>query len=258
MAVQVKQQLLQINRQFYEEFAGPFAASRNPQQPGLRLLLAWLPRQGALLDVGCGNGRLALLLDGRAHELTYLGLDASAGLLAVARRAAESFRHVHARFRQVDISVPGWARSLPPASFQAITLLSVLHHMPGEQERLQLLETLASLLAPDGLLAVSTWQFQNSPRLRRKIVPWSLVGLEAGQVEPGDYLLDWQRGGSGLRYCHLVDEDELAGLARTAGFHLRHTFYADGREGNLNLVGILASAQQNGERDEPGTAGRFP
>lgn len=42
-----------------------------------------------------------------------------------------------------------------------------------------------------------------------------------GAPEPGDYLLDWKRGGQGLRYCHLVDEAEVERLAAGSGFRAR-------------------------------------
>ena len=70
-------------------------------------------------------------------------------------------------------------------------------------------------------------------------MPWRAAGLASDQVEPGDYLLDWQRGGSGLRYCHLVDEPELIDLASQAGLRAEATFHDDGRNRNLNLFALL-------------------
>ena len=59
------QRLLALNRQFYDEFADSFAESRGFEQPGLRRALDFLPATGRLLDVGCGNGRLAHVLEER-------------------------------------------------------------------------------------------------------------------------------------------------------------------------------------------------
>ncbi len=74
---------------------------------------------------------------------------------------------------------------------------------------------------------MSAWQFTSSERLRRKIVPWATVGLRHEQVDTGDYLLDWERGGYGLRYCHLCGEDELRSLCRNAGLRSMELWLAD-------------------------------
>lgn len=233
------QRLLAVNRQFYEEFADPFAESRGLGQPGMRRALDFLPATGRLLDVGCGNGRLAHVLETADRAVDYLGIDSSARLLEIARRQSASLRSVQAEFLEIDITKSNWSSILPGGRFQAIAMLAVLHHLPGWQSRCDVLVTLRELLSADGSIVVSVWQFMNEARLKRKVVPWSAIGLSEGQVEPGDVLLDWQRGGSGLRYCHLVNEAELAALAKAAGLVLTDVYYADGRSQKLNLFGVL-------------------
>jgi SAM-dependent methyltransferase len=230
--------LLRLNRVFYDRFAAQFAQSRTPNQPGWRRLLPFLPEQGRLLDVGCGHGRLARLLDQRGPRLAYVGVDSSPHLLAIARADAVALAML-TDFIEADVTTLGWTARLPSGSFDAIAALAVLHHIPGRQLRRDLLAQLADLLAADGVLVLSTWQFMNEARLRRKIVPWSAAGLTPAQVEAGDALLDWQRGGAGLRYCHGVDEGELSGLAEQAGLKVQAMFYDDGRDKNLNLFAVL-------------------
>jgi SAM-dependent methyltransferase len=233
--------LLRLNRAFYERFAAEFAGSRPANQPGWQRLLDYLPQQGRLLDVGCGHGRLARLLDQRGRRLAYVGVDSSPQLLAIARSHAIALA-TPADFIEADVTAPGWATRLPSGSFDAIAAMAVLHHIPGRQLRRDLLTQLADLLATDGVLVLSTWQFMNEARLRRKIVPWSAAGLTPEQVDAGDVLLDWQRGGAGLRYCHHVDQGELLELAEQAGLHVQAMFYDDGRDKNLNLFAVLGRA----------------
>ena len=230
--------LLRLNRAFYDRFAVEFSGSRTPNQPGWQRLLDYLPARGRLLDVGCGNGRLAHLLHQRAQPVAYVGVDSSARLLSLARANAEALA-IPSQFVEADVSTAGWEQKLPAGSYDAVVALALLHHLPDWQRRRDLLAQLAGLLANDGVLALSTWQFLNEARLRRKVVDWSAAGLAPEQVEPGDYLLDWQRGGSGLRYCHLTDETELAGLAASAGLRVQALFYDDGRNKNLNLFAVL-------------------
>jgi len=198
-----------------------------------------------VLDVGCGNGRLALLLDRERPGATYLGVDTVPELVEVARAQASQLTAISAEFCVVDITRPGWTRShkvvIDHCSLfiETAVALAVLHHIPSFDLRVRVLRDIASVLEPGGRLVLSTWQFLGSARMRRKIVDWAEVGIAEEALEPDDYLLDWKREGRGLRYCHLVDEAEVERLAAKSGFRVCETFRAGGREGNLSLFAAL-------------------
>jgi hypothetical protein len=84
----------------------------------------------------------------------------------------------------------------------------------------------------------------NSPRLARRIQPWSLAGIDAKDVDEGDVLMDWLAADEAgqpaarLRYVHLFSEVELAALADDCGFKVCRHFYSDGHEGNLGLYQV--------------------
>jgi 2-polyprenyl-3-methyl-5-hydroxy-6-metoxy-1,4-benzoquinol methylase len=242
MDTETIERLLALNREFYARFARPFAASRTASDPALTCILPDIPHRARVLDVGCGHGRLALLLDRERPSATYVGVDAVEGLIEVARAQADQLTHISAEFRVADVAWPGWGGALPGVPFTCAVALAVLHHFPGFTLRVGVLREVASLLEPGGRLILSTWQFLDSPRMRRKIVDWTEVGIAEEALEPGDYLLDWKRGGRGLRYCHLVDGAEVGRLAAESGFRVCETFRAGGREGNLSLVAVLDKA----------------
>ena len=235
--------LLALNRRFYTDFAGSFAASRSPCDPALTRILPAIALGARVLDVGCGDGRLATLLERERPGCAYVGVDVVPELLALARNRAADLAAVSAHFALADVAQPGWSQALRAAGwpwpFDVAVMLAVLHHLPGFERRAAALREVADQVAPDGLVIVSTWQFMDSPRLRRKLVGWEQVGLATEALEPGDYLLDWRRGGLGLRYCHMVDEHELAELARRSKLQVCETFRAGGREGNLSLFALL-------------------
>jgi tRNA (uracil-5-)-methyltransferase TRM9 len=237
------QRLLDLNRQFYQTFALQFSATRMRLQPGVRRVVETLPGDADILDLGCGNGELARELSRRNHMGVYIGLDLSPEMLKEAERAP--LEPLRATFVQADLASPEWAQHIrwlqTPASkieLDDILAFAVLHHLPSDNLRLQMLQAVRDCLAPGGSFIHSEWQFLNSPRWRGRIQPWERIGLSEDDVDPGDYLLDWRSGGYGLRYVHHFSEDELAHLALETGFEVRDTFYSDGEGGKLGRLGL--------------------
>ncbi len=226
MDAQVIERLNELNRTFYDTFAASFSASRGASEPGLERILAALPAGARVLDLGCGQGRVAGLLP---PETPYTGVDFSAGMLAEAHR-----RHPHARFVQADLLGDAWEAQVG-RPWDLVLLRAVLHHIPAYAARQRLVQRAAALLAPQGQLVLANWQFLRLPRLRQRIRPWSEIGLDPAALEPNDYLLDWRREGEGLRYVHLIDEAETQRLLADAGLILRALFYADGHDNALTL-----------------------
>lgn len=233
------ERLLALNHAFYAAFAESFADSRTGADAVLTSILPYIPPRARVLDVGCGNGRLALLLDRERPGALYVGIDGVSELLEIARMRTAALKSITSQFHIVDITQPNWSSVIGLLPVDAVVCLAVLHHIPGFDLRAHVLREMAGLCVRDGCVILSTWQFLDSPRLRRKIVDWSKVGIAGEMLEPGDYLLDWRRGGHGLRYVHLVDEAEVERLAAASGLRVRKTFRAGGREGNLSLVAVL-------------------
>ncbi len=257
-----RRQLLSLNTDFYLAHAAGFDASRGHQPwPGWQRLLEWLPDPEAgsgtqtplsVLDVGCGNARLASYLSGAGFSLDYVGVDSNAGLLMAARHRlapelARQVELVQGDFLATDC--PG--ESLPEGPFAFVALFGVLHHVPGRDSRLRLLRALAERTRPGGMLALAAWQFAGRDRFARRAVGWRELGpvlgekLDTRQLEAGDALL---RFGSNPdlppRYCHQVADAELDCIAEDLGqFGLElqglGDFRADGSEGDLNRYLVL-------------------
>ncbi len=240
MKPSIQQRLLQLNRTFYQTQAASFSGTRYGPQPGWPHLLPYFPQRGTLLDLGCGNGRLALFLNEHLEDIDYVGLEGSPALIAIAQKATQDLEHVRVTCHQADLASPTWHESLGP--FDVVTALAVLHHIPGHETRATFLRQARACLHSQGILILSTWRFTHQPRMRRKILPWSTIGLDETDVEPGDYLLDWKKGDGGLRYAHQLDELEISQLAHQAGLEIVDQFRADGREGDLSLYTVLRHA----------------
>jgi SAM-dependent methyltransferase len=186
-----------------------------------------------ILDLGCGNGWFARELIRRGHRGSYLGLDFSLPLL---REAELQAKGASVRFMEADLTrLPVLKDQLPAGEWSLVTAFAVLHHIPSQALRLEVLQAIRSLLQAGGRFVHSNWQFLNSPRLRARIQPWEAAAVSRSQVEAGDYLLDWRSGGHGLRYVHHFSEEELQALAEASGFEVGEVFYSDGETGNLGL-----------------------
>jgi tRNA (uracil-5-)-methyltransferase TRM9 len=232
--------LNQINRTFYSTFATSFSETRESAQE-LEVILPYIADGARVLDLGCGNGRVARLLARHRRDVAYVGVDSSADLVARCKMQDVGRKLQEAEFLIADMVEPDWTRKLAGASFDCVLLLAVLHHIPGRDVRTRILRQARELLAPQGRIVVSTWQFMDNERMRKKIVPWSIAGIDERELEPGDALLNWKRSGVGLRYCHWIGEDELRAFAAQARLNVAETFHAGGREGDLSLYAIMTS-----------------
>ena len=86
-------------------------------------LLRQLPRRfGRALDVGCGTGDLVRLLAVRANEVC--GVDSDPAIVARARELSGD------RYGHVVYRVTHAPDALPPGSYDVITCVAVLHHLP--------------------------------------------------------------------------------------------------------------------------------
>lgn len=227
--------LIELNRDFYEQFAGSFSATRQRLQHGVRKILDSVGEDDSVLDLGCGNGLFLRELHKRGHRASLLGADFSLPLL----REAESTPEVG--FKAVDLAQLSLSSDQlsVDGGWDVITMFATLHHIPANEIRLDILRTVKTLLKPDGRFILSNWQFLNSEKLKSRIQPWSRVGLSDEDVDSGDYLLDWRGGGGGgLRYAHQFSAEELLGLANQVQMKVEAGFYSDGENGRLGLYQI--------------------
>ncbi len=108
----------------------------------------YLPREGHVLDVGCGFGLFSLYYARLRPDLRLLGVDKNEGRIALARRAAERLGLGNVRYEVAD------ARTLTLAApLDGAYMLDIVHHVPpGAVE--PLLRQVHARLGPGGRLVV--------------------------------------------------------------------------------------------------------
>jgi SAM-dependent methyltransferase len=206
-----------------------------------------IPKKGKWLDLGCGSGQLALEWVKQKRKGAYQGLDFSTGLLAEAEETMQGIvlpRGLKVSFAQADLTCADWVEKLKSESFDGALAFAVLHHIPGEEQRVELMRQVRDLLKPGGFFIHSEWQFQYSEKLMARRMPWEFEGLTAVDVETGDTLMDWryalpgQPEQVGYRFVHLFTRAELGELADRAGFEIVDEFESDGEGGRLGVYQV--------------------
>lgn len=231
-----------INREFYERHAESFDATRRRPWGGWRRVVDHLGalERPSILDVGCGNARFGLFAERRlGRPIDYLGIDRSQPLLERARRRAPSAW----RWLEADLVRDGLPAALGGERFDLVACFAVMHHLPGEVLRCELLAAMSRRVGTAGLLAVSFWQLGDHARFTRRAVDPESLGL-AEELEPGDYLLRWGESAGGaavasLRYCHHADPAEVERLLTAPELEPVDAFVADGASGDLNDYRLL-------------------
>ena len=236
MKPEIAQKIVSLNHQFYQSFADDFSESRGRLQMGVLDVLERVPNTSSILDLGCGNGNVVLHLAKNDFKGTYLGADFSTGLLNWAETDIPTSFPVE--FHELDLTSSSWEEVLPTTKFETILCFATFHHIPSHPLRTSFCRNIRQFLDDQGLLYISAWQFLRSERLRKKILPWDTVNISEDEVDEGDYLLDWQRGGFGTRYVHLFSSEELNQLAESSGFKVVESFDSDGEGGNLGLYQV--------------------
>ena len=257
MNAKTRERLNAVNREFYAAQADAFDASRNHAWPGWKRAVRDIfgkeaSRPLRVLDVGCGNGRFASFLQdaaknapGDAHPLDFTGVDQSSALLAIATGGHPGGGPDKLKWIEGDILEGQPGAALPSGPFDLVVAFGLLHHVPGLQQRKELLAALGDRVDSGGRLVFTVWQFGRTKRFDKHVIPWDRFNAQSkqpiltGELEDGDYLLSFGEASNPPRYCHHTGDSEFNQLIAATGLQLDDEFEADGRTADLNRYAVL-------------------
>jgi SAM-dependent methyltransferase len=112
-------------------------------------LLPYVPEGSSILDIGCGSGLFLGLLAAAGACIDGLGVDIGEAAICRAQRMAERLAGIcssaRLSFRRLPPNSP-----LPTGSFDLVSLVDVIHHIPPRLQK-KFLENALSRVKPSGL-----------------------------------------------------------------------------------------------------------
>lgn len=209
----------------YDTIAGHFSTTRYdawPEFGSLKTLMQSVRpiRELALLDIGCGNGRLAAAIP----VVHYTGLDLSSQLLTIAQQRFPNHTFVHGSILQLPF---------PDAQFDVVACVATLQHIPSAEYRRQALAEINRVLKPGGTLFMLNWNLAEQPQYQQ------YTANQADGYDVGDYLIPWKNDQGEVlaqRYYHGFGIAEIAELTEDAEFKVIKNELGEDKR---NIVTIL-------------------
>lgn len=202
-----------IVKDSYQKTASHFALTRDKHLwPQLAHYLELVEEQKAVLDIGCGNGRILNIL--KDKNIDYVGCDQSSNLIEIAKKKWPDHSFVVSDLPNLN--------NLEKKEYDYIFLIAVLHHIPAYKNRLLALKNIREFLKPDGQIIISVWCLLKTKK-RQVFWQW-FKSLFNRKIEYGDLVFPWKSVKGEIvsqRYYHGYSKKELKKAAKEAGFKIR-------------------------------------
>ena len=226
------QYLLKKTIQDYNLIAEDYARTRSFIPDDIKSLGEYITSGDKVLDSGCANGRLFEIAGPKGAD--FYGIDPSEKLIEIAKK-----KYPEAKFQVAS----GLALPFPDNYFDKVYSISVIHHIPSKYLQLRYLRETRRVLKPEGVLTLRAWDFM-ARGWRIKLLPLKytflkLIGIS--KLDFNDIFWSWKDSAGRpkiQRYFHCFTKNELARLAREAGFKIRKAWRAghDRETTNIYLV----------------------
>ncbi|MFZ5365396.1 MAG: class I SAM-dependent methyltransferase [Patescibacteria group bacterium] len=205
----------------YKAIAHEFAASRERLWPELNIFKKYIGDNDQVLDLGCGNGRLIQLFEGR--QVKYLGIDNNAELIEYAKE-----KYPDKKFIVSDV-----LEFNPEEKFDVIFMIAVLNHF-NRGDRKDILKKVYQWLTPGGYLLMANWNMNN---LKNKKSRWY------SKTENGAVITEWKtdRGEVGKLIYYTLTKSKIKKELKDFDV-LKNNYYTNGKRSSVLFGNNLLTA----------------
>jgi SAM-dependent methyltransferase len=229
MNKKTQNELLRIVKKNYADIAEHYNETRKKHlMPlwGELLNYAKNVKEGAsVLDAGCGNGRLIEAFEGK--KINYIGVDQDEKLIASAREQKPEFKFIAGDLLELG--------KIAEYNFNHLISIAVLHHIPGERLRIEVLRQFKNKIGQDGEILFTVWNMWSDKwakkNFKQAIFKFFLLKLiKKNQMDFGDILIDWKNSEGQIiskRYYHAFTKWELRRIVKKAGLKLKKIYSDD-------------------------------
>lgn len=202
----------------YDNIAEHFSHTRMNQWYEVSYLIEQYIEPGQLiLDMGCGNGRVADLVD--EIKARYIGIDVSEKLVNVAQQLRPQHKFYTGNMLKTEFE---------DNTFDHILMIASFHHLPGKEMRLVALEETKRIVKPRGYIIMTNWNLHRLKfaSLRYKFLWKKIIGQN--KMDINDVLVPWRSQKRELlaeRYYHAFQPPEMISLARQADLKIADQYY---------------------------------
>ena len=163
----------------YDAIAETFSHTRNKvwyEMAGFKDLI----KEGDILDLGCGNGRLYdVFMDN--PNIKYTGVDFSEKLIDLARFRYKDLKGANApEFIVGDIT----EYKIKSKAYDLIILFASYHHIMNKKERFELLAKIRDGLKDNGTVIITVWNLWNTKTFKKVMGSWwrKILRREGGGI----------------------------------------------------------------------------
>lgn len=220
--------IIQKTRDAYNKIAGAFSGTRYDVWPELEQFKPLVKNGQSILDWGCGNGRLLLML--KDYDIRYFGLDQSQALLKIAKKKhADLIKQKKAAF----YCTAHKEKKFPDNYFDLAFMIASFHHLPDKKTRLALLKKTLRELKPGGKLCMTNWNLKSD---------WSKAKMQKDwkKIDENNFLIPWKNQEGKIlaeRYYHHFTPDELSSLLEEVGYIVERIDYSGLAKWNCDKSG---------------------